>query len=359
MVEGKNLRETLLLNYVPNREQAGTDDLPLWEIDGVGAGLRDDPRYRTDPPTENGTTGQVELLTWPQRRLLLQWEKDTVTGVLISNGDPVGYTTKNTVETMSPWRFSEPQSKKAKQIRYMPQTLDAGRTMWRSLGGILPNSELPKTAFKVDGAKVEVEKFTPAGNVHWVGKLVGADVIPDNQDVRIRMVSMEYGPQQSSFVGIVEDAITVQSPMLAMDNEQLRATARRAVECADGAARSLWMFAGNIAFAVSGNQEDADTDRIQAEFYTRIDIRFRVWLRRLGPDTDRDAALTDWAGKIRSTANDLANDLLTAQGPAVWSGRWDGTRRVTGAVATDWLRKNLNDCLGQGPRRKTENGEKA
>lgn len=359
MVEGRDLRETLLLNYVPNREQAGSEDLPLWEIDGVGPGLRDEPRYRTNPPTENGTTGQVELLTWPQRRLLLQWEGDAVTGVLITNGDPVGYTTKNTVETMSPWRFSEPQSNKAKQVRYMPQILDAGRTMWRSLGGILPNSEAPKNAFKVGGAKVEVEKSTPAGNVHWVGQLVGADVIPDNQDVRIRMVSMEYGPQQSSFAGIVEDVITVQSPMLDLDNDQLRATARRAVEFADGAARGLWMFARSIAFAVSGNQEDADTDRIQAEFYTRVDTGFRTWLRNLGPDTDRDAALADWAGKTRSTATGLANDLLAAQGPAVWTGRWDGTRRVTGAVAADWLRKNLNDCLGKETRRNTENGENA
>ncbi|MGP5038956.1 type I-E CRISPR-associated protein Cse1/CasA [Corynebacterium variabile] len=359
VVEGRNLRETLLLNYVPHREEAGAEDLPLWEIDGIGPGLRDDPRYRIEPPTENGATGQVELLTWPQRRLLLRWEEDTVTGVLISNGDPVGYTTKRGIETMTPWRFSEPKSKKAKLIRYMPQTLDAGRTMWRSLGGILPNSDVPKTTFKVDGTKVEVEKWIPAGNVHWVGHLVGADVIPDDRDLRIHMVSMEYGPQQSSFIGIVEDAITVQSPMLALDNDRLRATARRAVEYADGAAEALWKFAKNLAFAVSGNREEADTERIQAEFYTRVDTGFRTWLRNLGPDTDQDAALADWAGKTRSTATGLANDLLTAQGPAVWTGRWDGTRRVTGAVAADWLRKNLNDCLGKEPRRNTENGENA
>lgn len=359
MAEGRDLRETILLNYLPHREEAGTDDLPLWEIDGIGPGLRDDPRYRIDPPTENGTTGQVELLTWPQRRLLLQWEEDSVTGVLITNGDPVGYTTKNQVEMMSPWRFSDPQSRKAKLIRYMPQTLDAGRTMWRSLGGILPNNDVPQTTFKVDGTKVDVDKSIPAGNVRWVGQLVGAEVLPDDRDIRIRMVSMEYGPQQSSFAGIVEDAITVQSPMLALDNDQLRATARRAVEFADGAARSLWIFARNIAFAVSGNQDDADTDRIQTEFYTRVDAGFRSWLRALGPDTDRDAALVDWAEKTRFTATALANDLLTSQGPAVWSGRWDGTRRVTGAVAADWLRKNLNDCLGKEPRRNTENGENA
>nr|WP_156980387.1 type I-E CRISPR-associated protein Cse1/CasA [Corynebacterium terpenotabidum] len=359
MVEGRDLRETLLLNYLPYREEAGTEDQPLWEIDGLGPGLRDNPRYRIEPPTENGTTGQVELLTWPQRRLLLQWEEDSVVGVLISNGDPVGYTVKNQVETMTPWRFSDPQSKKAKQIRYMPQVLDAGRTMWRSLGGILPNSDVPKASIKVSGTKVEVEKSAPAGNVHWAGQLVGVGVIPADQDIRIHMVSMEYGPQQSSFAGIVEDAITIQSPLLALDNDQLRASARRAVGFADGAAEALWKFAKNIAFAVSGNREEADTDKIQSEFYARVDPGFRSWLRRLGPDTDRDAALTDWAGKIRSTATDLANDLLAAQGPAVWAGRWDGSRRVTGAVAADWLQKNLNDCLGRESLRHTENGENA
>lgn len=359
VLEGKDLRETLLLNYLPYREEAGTDDLPLWEIDDIGSGLRDNARYRIDPPAETGTTGQVELLTWPQRRILLKWGGDTVTGVLVTNGDPVGYTTKNSVETMTPWRFSDPQTKKAKQLRYMPQTLDAGRTMWRSLGGILPNSAVPKADIKVDGAKIQVDKAIPAASVHWAGQLVGEGILAEDQDIRIRMVSMEYGPQQSSFTGVVEDAITVRSPMLALDNERLRATARRAVEFTDGAADALWKFAKNIAFAVSGNRDEADTDKIQSEFYTRVDTGFRAWLRQLGPDTDREAVLADWARRVRSTATGLADDLLTAQGPAVWSGRWDGTRRITGAVAADWLRKSLSDCLGEESRRNTENGENA
>jgi CRISPR system Cascade subunit CasA len=38
VIEGKNLRETLLLNYIPLRPGAGTEDRPLWEMEDIGAG---------------------------------------------------------------------------------------------------------------------------------------------------------------------------------------------------------------------------------------------------------------------------------------------------------------------------------
>jgi CRISPR system Cascade subunit CasA len=97
---------------------------------------------------------------------------------------------------------------------------------------------------------------------------------------------------------------------------------------------------------------------IQAAFYQQVDHRFRGWLRELGPDSRRDDVLADWSVVLRTTATGLAKDLLSAQGPDVWAGRWDGTYRITGAVAVERLRRGLRDCLGTDPRSTTsENGE--
>lgn len=348
VIEGKNLRETLLLNYIPLRPGAGTEDRPLWKMEDIGPAARDG---LTAP-------GPVELLTWPQRRILLHWDGDRVTGVLVTNGDAVDYTTQNSVETMSPWRFSEPQTKKAKAIRYMPQSLSVGKTMWRSLGGLFPNSAPEMTALKLSGEKLSLPKTEPAKNIDWVSTLIGQGALDSDRGLRVHMVSMEYGAQNSSFAGVAEDALTVRSAFLDAGSDALRAVARQAVQRADDVARLLWIFARNTAFAVSGNADEADTEGIQAAFYQQVDHRFRGWLRELGPDSRRDDVLADWSVVLRTTATGLAKDLLSAQGPDVWAGRWDGTYRITGAVAVERLRRGLRDCLGTDPRSTTsENGE--
>ncbi|RRO91489.1 hypothetical protein CXF35_01310 [Corynebacterium bovis] len=127
--------------------------------------------------------GPVELLTWPQRRIRLFWSTTdstdvaapTVDGVLVCNGDPVDSTMIHGSEMMTPWRFSDPQKNETKALRYVPQTLDKGRAMWRSLGGILPNAAVATVDQKYAEGAPAAE---PARTVEWLARLVVDEVIP-------------------------------------------------------------------------------------------------------------------------------------------------------------------------------------
>lgn len=339
LLEGHNLRETLLLNYVPYRQQAGTDDLPIWEMEPLTAGSRDEARFRGGNPERTTSTGQVELLTWPQRRLRLRWDGDRVDGVLITNGDPVGYAVQSDVESMSPWRFSDPQTKKAKMPIYMPQSLDPDRAIWRSLAGILPvsNTELVKSKF---GENLVARK--PSKSVEWVSTLIESEVIPYDFAVRLRMVTMIYGSNNSSFSDLAEDAITIKSPLLLLKEKKRRSAALLAVSEAETVARSLGNFYRNVTFAVSG-EEQVDTSPVRGRLFSAVDGYFRRWLFELADVGDPLDALAGWRSQLEDIAINISNDVLSAQGSSVWTGRWSDARqqRITGANAQLWLRRDL------------------
>ena len=343
LLKGANLKETLLLNYVPQREEAGTDDLPQWELPPLGPGPRLEPMYNLDSPERNGATGLVELLTWPQRRVRLRWKDDRVDAVIVANGDRVGYTTKFGIETMTPWRYSDPQTKKAKQLVYMPQELDSGRAMWRSVGNILPNSTVERKQSKfADNAPTSVTAI----NVQWLGKLVNEGVIPGDKMVTLHMVSMTYGAQSSSFSGIVQDSLVLKAPFFDSQDERFRAAAREAVGQTDETAKMLGTFYRDVIFAVSGEKQ-VNTDEIRGRFYDLVDAPFREWLRGVPDVEDPAEKLGQWGQVLKSKARGLAREILSEQGPNVWTGRWNGDRnvRVTGANAELWLNSKLRKLL--------------
>lgn len=340
---GDNLRETLLLNYVPFRPTAGSNDLPQWECAPLPAGPQESDLVVAGHPEQTGTTGQIELLTWPQRRLRLHWQGERVDGVLVCNGDPVGYTTKHGTETMTPWRFSDPQTKKAKALVYMPRALDNGRALWRSLDGILPNEAAAKVKSKyADGAL----QFEPAETVKWVGELVDEGVLPKDKVLRLHVVSMEYGAQSSSFADIVSDSLSLSSPLLGVEGAMLRSVARQAVSRTDAISKIVSDFQRDVVFATSGDST-IPTDEAKARVFSEVDIPFRSWLRNLTDAPEPDAALKSWSGFLRNLAERLAREILDSQGPAVWTGRWNSTtnRRVTAAGALSKLNWRLDDLL--------------
>lgn len=342
VIEGANLRETLLLNYLPYRDQAGTADLPLWEMEPLTAAPRNGARFDHRNPERTRATGQVELLTWPQRRLRLRWSEDHAVAVLIANGDPVGYTSQHGAETMTAWRFSDPQTKKAKQPIYMPKALDPNRPIWTSLGGILPDVARPaKSKF---GENLKAEE--PPESVKWISRLIDDAVLPGHYQIQVRVVSMVYGAKSSSFKSLSEDSITLKSPMLALEGQNRRAAAQQAVSDTEAVAMKLGTFFRELFYAASG-EDQVDSSVIRGQFYSDVDPMFRRWIFDLG-DTDAPlGALSDWRRDLEIRALRLAAEAISDQGPSVWIGRWnpDYNRRITGATAERRLRYDLRRLL--------------
>lgn len=339
VLEGNNLRETLLLNYVPAREQAGSDDdVPVWELEKPLTGA---PRLGFEINAENAAAGPVELLTWPQRRLRLRWEDDKVTAVLITNGDALGYTIQDFTERMTPWRFSDPQTTKAKGLRYMPASIQPGRAVWRSLPNLLPNQDLAKAKSKyADGAPTS----KPAMTVEWVGTLSSQGYLDPTFSIRLRMVSMLYGAQSSSYSDILTDSINLSALLLSPEGEILRSIARLAVRKTEEVDYALRQFNNNIAIAVSGDAA-TDTDEVQRQFYFSVDLLFREWLAVLSHADNPDALSTEWNQQLRSIALEKANQILSNQPPSVWAGRVRDSSRITGPVAMNRLYGALRKIL--------------
>lgn len=340
VLEGRNLWETLLLNYVPYREQAGSDeDLPVWELDPA---LTAAPRAGFAVNEENAAAGPVELLTWPQRRIRLRWEDDQVTGVLISNGDALGYTIQDGTERMTPWRFSDPQSTKFKAVRYMPAAVQPGREVWRSLPNLLPNADAAKAKSKyADGTPTS----KPARTVVWVGSLSAQGYLDPAYPIRLRMVSMLYGAQSSSYADILTDSLHVSALLLSPEGETLRSIARMAIRRTEEVDYAVRQFNNNIAFAVSGDSA-TDADEVQRNFFFAVDLPFREWLAALSVAENPDELLARWNQQLRSTALGMADQILSSQPPSVWAGRVQESTPINGPVAMKRLLGALKKILG-------------
>ncbi|MCX7469346.1 CRISPR-associated helicase Cas3' [Corynebacterium pygosceleis] len=304
-VVGGTLLETLLLNLIADHAPEA-EDLPLWEEPPLPSG----PRSNVRPP------GQVALFTWPQRRIRLHVENGLVTGALVCNGDPVAYTEQLQNETMTAFRYSEPQSKKAKRTIYMPRTLNRGQTMWRGLETLLPH---PNPGMVVGLNKTKVRRFIPPRNVAWVGKLANG-ILPPAYRIVLDVVSIEYGSKSSVIDTILHDSLRLSSELASADAQNLQGLVLSAVERATQIGREYTNLAGNLAVAAGGSP-DGQRAHASARYFSQVDPMFRTWLTGITGQCDPTVEGTAWASSLRKLALGLAEDLVVNAGENAWTGR--------------------------------------
>lgn len=331
-LEGRTLRETLLLNLVLERERRSVQDLPVWEQPPFTAAPRE--------PGQAGPFGPVSLLCWPQRRIRLRVEGDRVTGVLITNGDPLDHANQHTHELMTGWRFSEPQTRKAKEVRYMPQALAPERALWRGLASVLPN-ENPELVRHKNGKS---PKFLPAGVLEWLNNLLTAEELPEDYLVGVRVVSMIYGSQMSSFSDIAEDRLDFVALLARKNHQELRNAAFDAAKRAEDTAWALRVLANDLAIA-AGGEAGGEGKRMSERVYAVLDRDYPAWLRELRDPKAAEAALSAWTGQLQDLANRLARQLIDTAPPAAWIGRPHNGGHVNVATAERRFRSRLRKAL--------------
>jgi CRISPR system Cascade subunit CasA len=113
-VEGRTLRETMLLNLIPAAHLRSDErDRPVWE--------RPPQTACEDVPGGREPYGPLDLYTWQSRRIRLFGDDDAITGVIVANGDQLRPQNRHDLEPMSAWRRSQAQEKTLKQpLIYMP-----------------------------------------------------------------------------------------------------------------------------------------------------------------------------------------------------------------------------------------------
>lgn len=342
MIMGANMWQTLVLNYCADFEfeDDWEKDLPIWEEAPLTPAT--DDKYRPH--------GQISLITWPQRRILLRNNGEGIDAVLVSNGDPVAYIDQLNRETMTPWRYSKPQSTKAKRDIYMPKALDPEVALWRGLSSLLPESaDLVKGVNKGD----KVPQFIAPGTVRWIGRHIG-DALPGDFILSLRVCSMAYGSQSASFSDVVTDTLVFPGALASLENPGLRSIVLTAVSRAETAASTFANFATNVARA-SGCAGDASANvnkTARARIYAQIDPLFRQWLAGLAIDgIDPEDSLQTWTDQLRQLLSNEARMIANEAPPTAWSGReesiggTDQKRQYTLGLAEAWFRSALNKEL--------------
>ncbi|ETJ02253.1 MAG: CRISPR-associated Cse1 family protein [Actinomyces urogenitalis DORA_12] len=334
---GDNLEQTLLLNTVVCNCVEGLQevdlsrDLPPWErpADGPGGSASKQP------------TGPVSCYTWQTRRVLLHG-KEEVTALFLGNGDKATPQNRQHVEPLTAWRYSEPQSQKAKATVYMPRKLPTDRAMWRGLPTVVPHLS-PMVSTKAGG---QVSRFLPPAVITFYQRLMYQRVIPPRKLLPIHAVGMEYGAQAAVITELVEDTLHVPSALLGRDNTRLLTLVSDAIEVTEQAAGTLRNLAANLDRAAGGSPDtsSAARQRAGAQFYQAIDERFPRWLADIA-DADPESVAEQWREVLRSEAHRQAEHLAQNAPSTAFTGRGDGTSRMDVGRALFFFRRKLAEVL--------------
>lgn len=299
-VTGDNLRETLLLNLVFSRKHSEYD-LPIWEQPAMTAAERKDVQVH----------GQIELLTWPQRRIRLFLNTDGEVGeVLICNGDPIAYQFQDSHELMTGWRYSVPQSKKFKKSIYMPREFDSEEVLWKGISALLPTI----------GTEAAEASFKPCGVLEWSANLAQEGILPFSNVVRIETVGVVYGSSITSWEEIFSDELSFNVRLAAASGLAAKETIYAAAERATEAARAVGRLAGDLSIAAGGDAE-AQNARGRIQAFSALDRLFRVWLKDFNPEDDLELQLQRWTDTAREIIKKIGQQLVEEAGPAAWIGR--------------------------------------
>ena len=309
------LLETLILNTPPSAvldsEEGGavSTDTPVWEREPDTAAQR--PGSNDD--IGSVPHGAVDLATWQARRIRLFFEDERAVQVLVSNGDRIPDAGKNVMgDPMTPYRYSPNQSKKG-QTAYYPRPYDPTRTMWRALDALIALEDDPGFDNKKNKAPKRPRNLSNLADLEADGYL-------DKTALDLALVSMEYGPQESSVASTFIATIGLPLVVLRADDtgRKVRNAVRTSAEKTSKAAISLGWFAGQLLVAAGGDYEfgTSTADR----FYARLEPLFLGWMSGLSFDT-AETAQVEWQKQVREQVLRDARELLRGAGTRAIVGR--------------------------------------
>ncbi|PSK89410.1 CRISPR system Cascade subunit CasA [Murinocardiopsis flavida] len=267
ILEGDNLKETLLLNMVLYAPDLGlplptttAEDHPIWE--------RNQPPG--PEPVEEGQfpKGWTDLLTWPSRRILLHG-RDTEDGVLV-DGTVIAPGTQFGAELQQIEAMAAFQKPNKKEVFY-PVRLEILRGVWRHAAELL----LPTAGLGVRLRPLSIEN---------IAELVD-NTLPADKVITLRV----FGQKLMSNPGAVEywseEALPVKLALLRAQNIDwmLELLFGYAVRLADEVGAALQQMTKNYSNELRGDFDQYKHWSYLAErYWPRLDAEFAQLLRNVG-----------------------------------------------------------------------------
>ncbi len=335
-VEGRTLRETLLLNLAAadtDQLHFSPDDRPAWRREPCGPGS--DGR---------SATGLRDLYTWQSRRVRLHYDADGVHGVVLGYGDPLASRNLHRLEPMTSWRRSPAQEKKLGQSPvYLPLEHDPARSAWRGIAALLAD-RLEETSSTEGPLRLRPRIL------EWVARLVTEGHLSRRFLVRARVAGVRYGTQQSVVDEVVDDRLVMPVVLLHAQDPTYAQQAISAAEDADRAVRVLGDLAADLA-RTTGSEEDGPKSAARAGGFDALDQPYRDWLSAMAEAVDPFEHRCTWQRQVRQTVGRLGDRLIAAAGDAAWEGRTHtdnkgGTLWLNASLAGVWFRGRLARALG-------------
>lgn len=306
LVEGTNLKETLLLNacrYDPDFDQpwrSAYDDRPAWE---------DEPPLPT--PDERQPHGWLDLLTWPARRVLLHPTVDEhepiVDGVVITPGVTLKGELSG-VELMAAFERPKPKSKKDAPP-WTPVRLHELRGIWRHARKMLlaENEQQHQRPRVLDHVTEQVEQETLPSDAVFTIRVFGQQ-LDDSGGGSVYAWLQEQLPAPAALLTAGHPWIGgVLGSCVALADEVGDALTRLDTDC---------RRAFHAEYSAAAKRAAKHNVGLTQDFWPKLPPAFATLLLHLGravnEETSPQAAVREWRHTVREQAIKAA-DQLTEQ----------------------------------------------
>jgi len=315
LAEGDNLFETLCLNLTryPWQEEESADR-PAWEVDDPTLPARDRP------------LGMLDLLTWPNRNILLFPERSS--GRLVVSQMTMAPSVRLQDDVLDPTMCYRVD----KKAGWRALALKEARALWRDVTVML-------------GATAASQ---PARAVKWLGELVSWGYLP--RERRLRFIALGMANDQAKIHFVRGERLPL--PLAYLADKALTDVIVEALELAEGVSRQLWGATRTLAILALEPQADLDEARrpapedvaaltgqwaVERHYWSRLELPFKEMMAALPDDPLRER--TRWRETLRSAG--------WAALESVAGSLEDDLRRIKAVVrARDQLAAGLARVLG-------------
>jgi CRISPR system Cascade subunit CasA len=296
IVEGANLKETLLLNtllYDPDYEKPApisTEDRPAWE----------DPSPPSPLPGKRSSLGWTDLLTWPSRRVLLVGDRDGVDGVVITPGERLDANLPEEEMMAAFWRPLTPRGTPKKDAPLLPLRLYPVRGVWRHSVDLL----------MIDVREENRTRRRPRTLSH-LADLAEYGHIPADAVYTLRVLGQQLDDKGAVMQAWQEDQVPAPVALLRARNDSIATLIGNAITLADNAGSAL----RSLQNGFRKDRSASAASSIDLAYWPALPAPFATFLTDLGAAYQQRRSeaplIEDWARQVRQHAQRVADRWAT------------------------------------------------